>query len=254
MKYSIIIPTLNEEKLLPQLLEQLTGAITLPKSEYEIIISDGGSKDETELIAKRFDCNFIKHESDIKENISAGRNKGGMRAQGEWLIFLNADIRLDSVQNFFKFLEAKVYSSSPCEAGSPKYSSDLLAIGGHVKVFPEEEIFSDRLFHGFYYYYFHLLNFLGMGTGRGECQIVRKDIFMQIGGYDENLAAGEDFDLFKRIKKLGEILLTDDILVYESPRRFRRFGYLNVSFMWFKNSVSIVLMKKSISREWEEVR
>lgn len=242
MKYSIIIPTLNEEKLLPQLLEQLTGGITLSKDDYEIIISDGGSKDETEKIANRFGCIFIKHGSSIKENISAGRNKGGMKAQGKWLIFLNADVRLDNVKNFFAFLEEKVYSSS------------LFAVGGHVKVFPEEEIFSDRLFHGFYYYYFNLLNFLGMGTGRGECQIVKKNVFLRLNGYDENLAAGEDFDLFKRIKKIGNILLTDDILVYESPRRFRRFGYLRVSLTWFKNSISIVLMKKSISREWEEVR
>jgi glycosyltransferase involved in cell wall biosynthesis len=242
LKYSIIIPTLNEEKLLPQLLEQLTGGIVLPKSEYEIIISDGGSKDRTEQIAASFGCSFIKHELDRKENISAGRNKGGLKAQGEWLIFLNADVRLADVKNFFCFLEEHVNLSS------------LSAVGGHVKIFPEEEIFSDRIYHGFYYYYFHFLNFLGMGTGRGECQIVKKNVFDQINGYDENLAAGEDFDLFKRIKKIGTILLTDDILVYESPRRFRRFGYLRVSLTWFRNSISIVLMKKSISREWEEVR
>jgi len=242
LKYSIIIPTLNEEKLLPQLLEQLTLEISLKKSEFEIIISDGGSKDATQEIAGRFKCNFIKHDSPLKENISAGRNKGGEKAQGEWLIFLNADVRLANVHKFFQFLEANVYSSS------------LLAVGGHVKVFPEEEIFSDRLYHGFYYYYFHLLNFLGMGTGRGECQIVRKDIFTQLGGYDETLAAGEDFDLFKRIKKLGKILLTHELLVYESPRRFRRYGYFTVSMMWLKNSTSIVLRKKSISSEWEEVR
>jgi len=242
VKYSIIIPTLNEEKLLPQLLNQLTAEIPLPKSEYEIIISDGGSKDATEEIAVRYGCIFLKHESPVKDNISAGRNKAGMKSSGNWLIFLNADILLANTRNFFLFLEQKVARSS------------LLAVGGHVKVFPEEEIFSDRLFHGFYYYYFHILNFLGMGNGRGECQIIRKDIFLKLGGYDEQLAAGEDFDLFKRIKKLGRILLTDDLLVYESPRRFRRFGYFNVSLMWLKNSTSIVLMKKSISREWEEVR
>ncbi|MFA6979700.1 MAG: glycosyltransferase [Ignavibacteriaceae bacterium] len=242
LKYSIIIPTLNEEKLLPQLLEQLTLEIPLKQDQYEIIISDGGSKDATQEIAKRFGCSFIKHDSPIKENISAGRNKGGNRAQGEWLIFLNADVRLANVKKFFNFLEANVYTSS------------YLAVGGHVKVFPEEEIFSDKLYHGFYYYYFHLLNFIGMGNGRGECQIIRKDIFTKLGGYDEKLAAGEDFDLFKRIKKIGSILLTDELLVYESPRRFRRFGYFTVSMMWLKNSSSIVLRKKSISREWEEVR
>lgn len=242
MKYSIIIPTLNEEKLLPQILEQLTSEIALKDNEYEIIISDGGSKDSTQDIAEKFKCTFIKHESPVKDNISAGRNKGAKNAQGEWLVFLNADVRLANVKRFFNFMEEKVYSSG------------WLAVGGHVKVFPEEEIFSDKLYHGFYYYYFHLLNFLGMGNGRGECQVIRKDIFNQLGGYDEKLAAGEDFDLFKRIKKIGKILLTNELLVYESPRRFRRFGYFTVSMMWLKNSSSIVLRKKSISREWEEVR
>ncbi|MDP3150988.1 MAG: glycosyltransferase [Ignavibacteria bacterium] len=242
MKYSIIIPTLNEEKLLPQILEQLTSEIQLKGNEYEIIISDGGSKDSTQDIAEKFKCTFIKHEFPIKENISAGRNKGAKKAEGEWLIFLNADVRLANVKKFFNFLEDNIYTSS------------YLAVGGHVKVFPEEEIFSDRLYHGFYYYYFHMLNFLGMGTGRGECQVIRKDIFNQLNGYDEKLAAGEDFDLFKRIKKIGKILLTDELLVFESPRRFRRYGYFTVSMMWLKNSSSIVLRKKSISREWEEVR
>lgn len=242
MKYSIIIPTLNEEKLLPQLLRQLTDEIPLKRDDYEIIISDGGSKDGTQDIAERFGCYFIKHASPIKENISAGRNKGGNKALGEWLIFLNADVRLANVKKFFNFLEENVYKSS------------YFAVGGHVKVFPEEEIFSDKLYHGFYYYYFRMLNFIGMGNGRGECQIIRKDIFTKLGGYDEKLAAGEDFDLFKRIKKIGKLILTDELLVYESPRRFRRFGYFTVSMMWLKNSSSIVLRKKSISREWEEVR
>jgi len=242
LKYSIIIPTLNEEKLLPQLLKQLTDEIPLPSREYEIIISDGGSKDATEKIAESFNCSFIKHHSTIKENISCGRNRGAEKAKGKWLIFLNADIRIANVKAFFVFLEEHVYSSK------------LVAVGGQVKIFPEEEILSDRLFHAFYYHYFKALNFIGMGNGRGECQIILKDTFDKLGGYNQKLAAGEDFDLFKRAKKIGKILLTDKILVFESPRRFRRFGYFNVTLMWLKNSTSIVLMKKSISREWEEVR
>jgi len=242
LKYSIVIPTLNEEKLLPQLLKQLTKEIPLPTEEYQIIISDGGSKDATELIAKEFGCIFLEHASSVKDNISAGRNKGGERAEGEWLLFLNADIILADTKKFFTVLE------------NLTKQNEVIAVAGHVKIFPNEEIFSDRLFHGFYYYYFRLLNFFGMGNGRGECQIIRKDIFQKLGGYNQKLAAGEDFDLFKRAKKIGNILLTDDLLVYESPRRFRRFGYLGVSLLWLKNSTSIVLMQKSISREWEEVR
>jgi len=99
-----------------------------------------------------------------------------------------------------------------------------------------------------------MLNSVGMGMGRGECQVVRKDIFNKVGGNRENLTAGEDFDLFKRIRRHGKILFAKELCIYESPRRYRKIGYWNVTALWFKNSVSVVLKKKSLSREWEQVR
>jgi hypothetical protein len=90
--------------------------------------------------------------------------------------------------------------------------------------------------------------------GRGECHIIRKNIFNEEGGYNENLSAGEDFDLFKRIRKKGDILFTPEILVYESPRRFRRLGYLKVTLLWIKNGFSVYLKNKSFSKIWEQVR
>jgi len=63
--------------------------------------------------------------------------------------------------------------------------------------------------------------------GRGECQIVRRDIFEKVGKYNTNLIAGEDFDLYRRIKKNnGNIYYSKEIIIYESPRRFRKYGYL----------------------------
>lgn len=90
--------------------------------------------------------------------------------------------------------------------------------------------------------------------GRGECQVVRKNIFERVGGYNENLAAGEDFDLFKRVRKIGKILHSRDFCVYESPRRYRKFGYLNVYKMWFFNSFYVIFKNKSLADEWEQVR
>jgi len=51
LRYSIIIPTLNEEKLLPNLLKLLSHQELKKKYDYEIIVSDGGSKDCTIEIA-----------------------------------------------------------------------------------------------------------------------------------------------------------------------------------------------------------
>ena len=68
-----------------------------------------------------------------------------------------------------------------------------------------------------------------MGMGRGECHIVKRELFERAGGYDESLGAGEDFELYtRRLRKYGKIVICKDLTVYESPRRYRKFGYIRV--------------------------
>jgi glycosyltransferase involved in cell wall biosynthesis len=242
LKYSIIIPTLNEEKLLPGLLNQLNNSCLRDNYDIEIIVSDGGSTDSTTAIAQKGADIVNVHNGSGKQNIAGGRNKGAKSAMGEILIFINGDILLPDVNSFFNFVEVNFSKS--------KY----IAMTCYVKVFPNEEILSDRLFHAVYNGYFSLLNNIGVGMGRGECQIIRKKTFEEVKGYNEELAAGEDFDLFRRIKKMGEILFTDNIIVYESPRRYRKLGYWVVSWAWLKNGLSVFLKNRSISKEWEQIR
>ena len=42
---------------------------------------------------------------------------------------------------------------------------------------------------------------------RGECQLIRKDIYDKVGGYKDDIVAGEDFELFTRIRRQGKIFL-----------------------------------------------
>jgi len=241
MKYSVIIPTLNEEKLLPKILKQLTEKKLNEKIDYEIIVSDGGSRDLTVKIAEEF-ADKVVVSKENHQTIAKGRNDGAKIASGDILIFVNGDIIFENAEKFFQFIKDRFENSN------------YAAMTCKVKVFPDEEIISDRLFHGFYNTYFKSLNIFGMGMGRGECQVIRKNVFEKIGGNREHLIAGEDFDLYMRIKKEGKILFADEICVFESPRRYRKFGYFNVTFSWLKNSVSVVIKKKSISLEWEQVR
>jgi hypothetical protein len=98
------------------------------------------------------------------------------------------------------------------------------------------------------------MNNAGIGMGRGECHIIWKKVFDELGGYNETFIAGEDFDLYRRIRKKGNILYTGKLWVFESPRRFRKKGYLTVTWMWVKNGLSVWFKKKSISKIWEQVR
>ncbi len=81
---SIIIPTLNEEKYLPLLLESIKGQNF--KGEYEVIVADADSKDKTIEIAKNYGCKIIPGGLPAR-----GRNEGAKIAKGNIFLFMDAD-------------------------------------------------------------------------------------------------------------------------------------------------------------------
>lgn len=242
-KISVIIPTLNEEKLIVKTLEQFTPLLK-EKYNMEIVVSDGGSTDGTLTLLTTLVDKVVKAEPGVKQNIPQGRNAGARPAEGEFLYFLNADTIIQDTESFFR-------ESLAAFADEKNY-----ALTCRFHVFPDDVRLSDKIFHGFYNNYVRMLNAIGMGMGRGECQMVRSDIFRKVNGYNELLAAGEDYDLYRRIKKLGggRIKFMNEMLVYESPRRYRKFGYIKVFGDWTKNSFSVFFKNKSISEVWEQVR
>lgn len=242
MKYSIIIPTLNEEKLLGNLLKDICSDGVREKYNYEVIVSDGGSKDKTVEIAKNYADKVVTEMNGRKQNIAIGRNKGAERAEGKVLIFLNGDIEIPDLQKFFDYIDHKFYNSQ------------YIAMTCRVMIFPNEAKFVDKLFLTFYNFYFRMLNIFGVGMGRGECHIIKREIFDKLKGYNEDLAAGEDFELFKKIKRLGKIHFANKLTIYESPRRYRKLGHWKIFYLWFANGVYVFFKKKALSREWEQIR
>jgi glycosyltransferase involved in cell wall biosynthesis len=90
--FSIIIPTLNEEKYLPKLLDDLTQQ---SYQDFEVIVIDGHSEDKTlgkaDLFVKKLDLTVRLAD---RQHVSAQRNQGAKLAQGKWLLFMDADNRL----------------------------------------------------------------------------------------------------------------------------------------------------------------
>ncbi|MFA6570546.1 MAG: glycosyltransferase, partial [Bacteroidota bacterium] len=89
-KISVIIPVLQEEKILEKTLQAYTQELR-EKYSLEIIISDGGSTDRTIEIAEKYADKIVLHEKKEKQTIAEGRNNGARKAVGNVLVFINGD-------------------------------------------------------------------------------------------------------------------------------------------------------------------
>lgn len=242
---SVVVPTLLEEKMLEETLSIYTKEFK-KKHNLELIVSDGGSTDKTIEIAEKYADKVVVHNGEEKQTISEGRNKGAEVAAGDTIVFINADTVPEDPEFFFDFINR-------WHNGHTRYK-DAEALACTVNPLETGLAIKDKLFYAFYNRYVHFLNIIGLGMGRGECQIVRKNIFKMVGGYNKKYAAGEDFDLYRRIGKISKIRFVKELVVKESIRRFKRYGYIKTVLFWTMNSIYIMIFGKSYSKQWEPIR
>ncbi|MEM8599851.1 MAG: glycosyltransferase [Bacteroidota bacterium] len=242
---SVIIPTLNEVRLIEPLLTRLRG--TCDRLGLGLVVTDGGSTDGTLAIARRLADQVVVHPGQDRQTIAAGRNAGAAVAQGRVLLFFNADVTLPS--DLDAFLVELIAAADRAGAATCR-----------VAVAPGEARLDDRVVLGACNALFAAMNRVGLGMGRGECHAVRRDTFDAVGGYREDYAAGEDFDLYHRIaarqRAAGgpRVAFLWHRVVHEDPRRYRARGYARTMLDWFRNTVSVTFRNRSFSQEWESVR
>ena len=202
MKLSIIIPTLNEEKYLPKLLESIKAQ---GFEDYEIIVSDGKSKDKTRKLAKKFGCKVV----DGIGRPGIGRNKGAKIAKGEYYLFLDADVIL--TKNFLNEVIEEF----------EKRNLDI----GFCNAQPLEDTLGNRLYLGIYFVFNSIMQFI-KPFGAGFCLLVRRDLHNKLGGFNEKLYYLEDVDYIQRSVKIGKFrVLKPQVLM--SMRRYIMEGKWN---------------------------
>lgn len=108
MKFSIIVPIYNMEKYLAQAIGSVLGQSV---SDYELLLIDDGSTDSSSRICDSFaqTDNRVKVCHKSNAGVSSARNVGIQRAQGDYLLFLDADDLLDTGALYF--LGAKIDAS-----------------------------------------------------------------------------------------------------------------------------------------------
>ncbi|HLB00090.1 MAG TPA: glycosyltransferase [Bacteroidota bacterium] len=240
-RVSVIVPAFQEESRLGRILSQFPPAFRRRRN-VQLIVSDGGSTDRTCEIASGAADVLVENTDGHRQTISEGRNRGADAAGGELLVFLNADVTVDDPDNLLTAARVAFRDRR------------IVAAICRVLVDPAEETLFDRCFHVGFTWWCRLVTLLGAGMGRGECQIVRAELFRMVGGYNERLAAAEDYDLFRRVGKRGRIAFLRGVTIYESPRRYRALGYPKVLAMWFLNALSVMVKGSSRSKRWDAVR
>ena len=99
--------------------------------------------------------------------------------------------------------------------------SKIVAATTWFRVYPADETFSDRLVYGVMAGVSLIIdNYMRGGcTAGGEFQMMRKEAFHKIGGFNKTIPVSEDLDIFQRIAKVGRVYFANDLFIYHSGQR-----------------------------------
>ena len=181
---SIIIPALNEEKMIGRCLESLA-LMDFPRDRFEVILVDNGSTDRTLDIARAFQDRLnLRVLEKTSVRISALRNLGAREAHGAILAFLDADCLAP------KDWVERIAALTPADSAG--------VLGAHY-LLPEESSWVGRTWHRY-----HEAEESGdiSHVPAGDL-IMRREEFLRLNGFDESIQTNEDYELCERVRAAG---------------------------------------------------
>ena len=212
MKISIIIPTYNEEEYLPYLLESIKRQ---DFTDYEVIIADANSTDRTREIAQNYNAKIVDGGLPAK-----GRNKGAVAAQGEFLLFLDADV-----------IMTRGYLKSAIQ----EFVEEGLGIA-ISQIYPMSDKNFDILSHEFANFFMKYVETLKPHGAGCYGILTRKKLHDAIGGFDEELDFGEDTDYIEKLAYLHYFKVLRDATLFVSTRRTNEEGKTGIVYKYAKST------------------
>lgn len=210
--FSIIIPTLDEEKMLPNLLRDLSHQTY---QNFEVFVVDGESADKTKEVALQFGKlipRFVFLESSEK-NVAVQRNLGAKYAHGEYLFFFDADIRIPRY-----YLEGNHYCIMK---EHPDVWTNALA--------PDKKSTEAKLIINVQNLVIDGGTQLGIPYAIGASLGLRKKVFQKLDGFDSTIRFAEDTEIVRRaVKAKYQFSLFKDPQYIFSTRRYRKEGTLRL--------------------------
>jgi len=183
VKISVVVPAFNEEKLITESLRHINAAreaIAESGWESELIVCDNNSTDRTAELAREAGATVV---FEAINQIGRARNTGAAAAQGDWLVFVDADSHPD----------ATLLGALADRIESGRW------IGGGCRVA------MDRPLRWRWRAWVHAWNLISrwMKLAAGSFLACDASAFREVGGFDDRFFAGEEVDLSIRLKKVG---------------------------------------------------
>lgn len=180
MKISVVIPTYNRYEVLKR---ALTSVFAQTHSPSEVIVIDDGSRDETAKILQDFPSIIYRYQNN--SGVSSARNLGISLCSHEWIAFLDSD---DAWHEEKLALHVSLHAAEKELLFS--YTDELWIRDGKEVKIPKKfqkhsgEVFSQCLSHCII---------------APSSVLIHKNLFEEIGVFDENLEVCEDYDLWLRL-------------------------------------------------------
>jgi len=208
--------------------------------QSEIIIVDSG-RDKTFEKARKYTSKTFKLGS---KGVSKARNFGASKAQGEVLVFEDADAIVP--ENILNDIAETFTDSSVAGAVSYVLPRKREVLSASEKLFFELDAFFIRKIARYSGVFLRFYT-------RGDVIAARKENFFKVGGFDEKLNCMEITDILGKLAKSG-IVKVLNVPVFESSRRIKRYGLVKTYLIWWRNFLSFFVLKKPFSATWEPVR
>lgn len=188
---SVVIPVYNGATTVKQTIESVLGQTY---QDFEIIVINDGSQDETLAVISSIQDKRIKVFSYSNAGLSASRNRGFARACGEFIAFLDADdlwtsdkleLQLKALEQNPQAFVAYSWTDHIDESGKFLRPASYTSENGNIY---------ERLLIG---------NFLACGSNT----LIRTQALKEVGGFDESLNSAEDWDMWLRLAARYEFVV-----------------------------------------------
>lgn len=214
---SIVIPCKNESKYIGTTLEAILRQTDLPEGT-QIIIADAGSTDGTIEIISQY--SGLLDITVIDGGLPAvGRNRGAANTDSEYILFLDADVTPGEPDTISKALSLAV------EKNLDLVSTHIHTIDGN---------YADRFF--WQLHAFAATTKIIGAFAAGMFILIKREAFDKIGGFDETIALGEDWELTHQIA--SEKFAITPSYINTTNRRFSAQGYVRTFYQYFMVAVS----------------